>query len=158
MATAKKNAVAEFYQGLPPIVKILVVAGTGFFAYKVVQGAVRNAKAAAQAAQNAALINSEANAWAQAGQNLTFPIGQYTIMADTLQTAMAGPWYDPTDEEAVKSVLNQLVNNQDFLQLQKAFGIRDKENLTQWIRGDFNANEIPELNSILTSKGIIYQF
>lgn len=108
--------------------------------------------------QQAQQQGQELDQFIQQGQNLTYPLGQYAIMADTLQVAMEGPWYDPTDEDAVKGVLNQLVHNADFLQLQKVFGIRDDWNLARWIRGDFTQSEINKLNSILASKGIVYQF
>lgn len=150
----KANPVAQFWEGIPPAIK--VVGGTlfAYWVYRKIDNAVQTGKSRAQQQQQ----NQELDQFIQQGQNLTYPLGQYAIMADTLQVAMEGPWYDPTDEDAVKGVLNQLVHNADFLQMQKAFGIRDSWNLARWIRGDFTQDEINELNGILTSKGIVYQF
>ena len=57
----------------------------------------------------------------------------YKNLADTLDKAMRGAG---TDENSIKSVLNQLKTYEDFKNLSNAFGIRDGQNLSQWIAGE----------------------
>lgn len=151
---AKKGSIAATWEQIPAPIKLAGGALFAWWFYTRIRNAVQAGKAAAQLNQ----VNQELDQFVQAGQQLSYPLGQYGIMADTLQVAMEGPWYDPTDEDAVKAVFNQLNHNADFLQMQKSFGIRDGWNLARWIRGDFNQDEINELNGILSMRGITYQF
>lgn len=61
--------------------------------------------------------------------NLTFPLGTYSIMADTLQTALG----DPTalihfpDMNQVTATFNQLQTADDLKALINAYGVRDRD-------------------------------
>lgn len=111
-------------------------------------------KDAAEAIKN---NKNEVEEWTKAGEKPSFPPTMYTQLADTIETAVDGPWYDPTDEDAIYAAFQQLINNQDFLALSGAYASKG-ETLTQAIRGDMNAGEVAKVNTILKGKGIIYQF
>ena len=87
--------------------------------------------------------------------NLTLPELEYKTMADMLYTAMKG-W--GTDEKVIYSVFAKLQNEDDYKKLRSAFGIRDKENLEQWIVGDMNEKERQQINAILNVNGISAKF
>lgn len=110
-------------------------------------------KAAEKAAVNVA---NETKAWTDAGQQPTYPPTMYGSLADSIEVAVSGPWYDPTDEEAIYAAFGQLVNNQDFLALAGAYASKG-ETLQAAIAGDMNAGERAKVNAILTGKGIIYR-
>ena len=57
----------------------------------------------------------------------------YKLLADTLDKAMRGAG---TDENSIKSVLNQIKTYEDFKNLSNAFGTRDGQNLSKWIDGE----------------------
>jgi hypothetical protein len=122
----------------------------------IVKGAeARKAKKDAEdAAKN---IVKEKEAWTEAGEKPSFPPTMYTQLADTIETAVSGPWYDPTDEDAIYGAFGQLINNQDYLALSGAYAVKG-ETLTAAIRGDMNAEEVGKVNAILAGKGIIYKF
>lgn len=66
--------------------------------------------------------------------------------ADKLEKAMAGVG---TDEDAVSDVMKKMNNDLDILLLIQSFGVRDDENLTEWLNGD----GVAELsNKILATK------
>lgn len=98
---------------------------------------------------------------------LSFPKSQYAAMATKLEQA----FFDiGSDEAAVYNVFRQLKNNDDFLQLKKAYGVRQytgglvpgflsgKLDLDGWIAQELNENEIKYINGILSARSIIYRF
>ena len=103
------------------------------------------------------VINTEADAWEAGGQALTMPALQYIALADQIELATEGPWYDPTNEDAIYSALMQLKNNRDYLELVKAYGMRDGYTLQSSIQGDMSPSEIAKCNQILQSSGITYR-
>lgn len=95
---------------------------------------------------------------------LSYPLSNYNIMADQLQSAMfdAG-----TDEQTIYTIFKKLKNPKDLLQLVKAFGRRTyyvfgypqgNYNLGQWIQEELSDSEKQEINSILQSNNINYTF
>jgi len=100
----------------------------------------------------------------QSGLSLTYPLSNYSLMADQLQSAMfdAG-----TDEDTIYQVMGKLKNAKDLLQLIKAFGIRTyyqfgwpqgNYNLGQWFQEEINSSEKDKVNQILSANGINYAF
>lgn len=138
----------------------VVALGAGLGSFFLIRHAIkkskeaRDAKKAAEA--NANLINTEAEQWQAAGQTLTMPLLQYNALADQIETAVNGPFYDPTDEDSIYSALSKLGNNRDFLQLVSAYGARDGYTLQSAIQGDMDPEERQKCNQILQSKGITY--
>jgi len=100
----------------------------------------------------------------QSGLTLSYPLSNYNLMADQLQSAMfdAG-----TDEDTIYTILDKLNNAKDLLQLIKAFGLRTyyqfgwpqgNYNLGQWFQEELSTTEKNKVNQILQSKGINFQF
>lgn len=106
-------------------------------------------------------VDNELN---ESGLTLSYPLSNYNLMADQLQSAMfdAG-----TDENTIYQVMGKLKNAKDLLQLIKAFGIRTyyqfgwpqgNYNLGQWFQEEINSSEKDKVNQILSSKGITFAF
>ena len=86
-------------------------------------------------------------------------------MANTIATSFSGIG---TDYWAVSTQINRLVNDADFLALKKAFGIRAinsgiyfvpsfRGNLSETIHDEMSADEVLDLNKLLSKKGIKYR-
>lgn len=92
---------------------------------------------------------------------LTHPLSWYKAQAEILYSAMfrAG-----TDEGAILSVFNKLKNDCDLAQLVASFGLRRQEfyiktyDLRWFLYDELDEDEIGEVNRILRTKGIKYQF
>jgi hypothetical protein len=101
-------------------------------------------------------LESDVNIFQQQGQKLSYPLGQYEILADTLFTAMNG-W--ATDETQIAGVMYKMRNDLDVNQLIKAFGRREGFTLSEWIADDFSQEDKEfYINNILRKKGIKYRF
>jgi hypothetical protein len=126
--------------------------------------AIKKAAARRRAAQQLNNIQGELNALGSvSNQKPTLPLSQFDTLANTLYTAMASSWYNPfswgTTETDIISVFQTINNNADYLALQKAFGVKDGYTLDQWLTDDLSDSPDvkAQINSILTSKGIIYR-
>lgn len=89
-------------------------------------------------------------------KQLTLTDQQALSMADALESAMTTWW--GTDEDAIYDVFARCSTRSDVLKIVGAFGVRNGEGLSQWLRGDLNKDEMKVLNDLLTNKGINYQF
>ena len=97
---------------------------------------------------------------------LSYPLSQYDAWANKLEQAFFD-W--GTNETSIYEVFRNLKNNNDFLQLKKAFGIRQytggilpgilsgKLNLDGFIEQELNSSEQKYINGILASKSITYR-
>lgn len=105
-------------------------------------------------------LQSDVNLFQSQGQKLSYPLGQYIILADTLYTAMNSSAFDwGTDETQVAGVMYKMKNDLDVNQLIKAFDRRDGYTLPEWIAGDFSQEDKEfYINNILRKKGIKYRF
>jgi hypothetical protein len=103
---------------------------------------------------------------------LSFPPTQYKAWADGIQSA-----YDPygtfgagTDEDTIYNILRKLKTSDDWLQLQKDYGVRDytdytynpfgtktKLNLVESLNQELSGSEKNKINEILKSKNITYR-
>jgi hypothetical protein len=101
------------------------------------------------------------------GGSATYPDSQFYAWANKLEQAM----FDlQTNEDSVYDVFRFLRNNNDFVKLKQAFGIRNYTggwvpgflspdlSLDGWIEEELDPDEIDIVNSILQSKGITYRF
>lgn len=86
---------------------------------------------------------------------LSYPDSDFILMADSLYIAMDGA---ATDEDAIYRVFNKMQTRADVLQLIKAFGEKEGENLAEWLGGDLSSAEIGKVNKILADKNIKYSF
>lgn len=105
---------------------------------------------------------------AEQKQKLSYPKTQYKAWADSLNAA----WYEypfglGTIEETVYDIIRKMKNNSDWLELQKAYGIRpyysggfhtDDLNLVESIIIEDEQGQMRnKINSIFKSKGIKYR-
>jgi hypothetical protein len=117
---------------------------------------IENIKARRAAKQ----LESDVKIFEQQGQKLSYPPGQYVLLADTLYTAMKSSAFSwGTDEEQVAGVMYKMKNDLDVNQLIKAFGRRDGYTLSEWIADDFSQEDKEfYINNILRKKKIKYRF
>lgn len=95
----------------------------------------------------------------QTGQTPTLSTAYFYSFSTQLYNAFNQHWFGlGTDEDAVYNVFNQLNNTADVYKLIQVFGTKDGKTLDAWIRSEFSRSELKKLNSILSNKGIYYQF
>ncbi|MDR1552543.1 MAG: annexin [Prevotellaceae bacterium] len=90
---------------------------------------------------------------AETGKQPSYSDSQYRLFADRLYAAMKG---FGTNEEAVYNVFRQMKSRVDVLKLIDAYGVKDGEDLLQWLNGDFWS--FSKLNQILRDNNIDYTF
>ena len=104
--------------------------------------------------------------------NLSYPPTQYKAWADGIKGAFDpyGTFGAGTDEDTIYNILRKLKNNDDWLQLQKDYGVRDyvdytynpfgtvtKINLVESLNNELSGSEKNKVNEILKSKNITYR-
>lgn len=172
MASGVKN----FYNGLPPAGKVLVVAGVGVGAYLVYRHFKKeqeknDATKAAQAAAN------ELATLQQQGIMPSYTDSEFKSMVDALVQAMNGCG---TDETVIYDIIGRMHNDADIRKLVSTFGLQYYEpcaaisplsylrwqfddqayggELSTWLNYFPSPGFIAHINSILASNGIHYQF
>lgn len=100
---------------------------------------------------------------------LTYKPSQYVTWADKLEDAFLGTTFNNTDEDAIYKVMYYLKTNNDWLELNKAYGIRKwynsnipfhqgtNKNLLSSLQADLDTDEKSKINNILKTKGITYR-
>ena len=91
-------------------------------------------------------------------------------MADKIEDAFNMQWFDGTDEEAIYTVMRQLKNNNDWIELNKAYGDRTYYdptsftyifgkpiNMVKGLQLELDSNEKKKVNTILGLRGITYR-
>lgn len=81
--------------------------------------------------------------------------GQYNQFAQVLYTAMKGVG---TDEAAIYRIFLYMKKDIDVAKLIVAFGVKDDQTLGAWLQDDLSSTDMQRVNSILSSRGIKYQF
>lgn len=166
----------RYYERQPAAVKVIAVAGVALLSYSLYRSFKKSQdeKDANTAAQ---LANAELQQLAQQGIRPTLSALDFENMAQTVVTAVDGCG---TDEDAIYSVFNRLRNDADIRQFISTFGIRytqpcaatqpisyalwladDKSfggPLGVFLRYDLGDSEIAQINNIMRSKGINFQF
>ena len=87
--------------------------------------------------------------------DITLTQVQLNACASKLYAAMKGAG---TNEKKIYEVFEMMKTRSDVLQLIKTFGIKDGENLNEWLLDDCSASEISHINEILATNNINYQF
>jgi hypothetical protein len=150
--------------------------GLGLLGYGIYR-AIKKEGDKKEATQGAQAAKTELQQLAAQGIYPSYSLSQYLNYADKLVQAMNGCG---TDESLIYSVFNQMKNKADVLQLVASFGLRyytpcafsdpisygiwqfnDKAyggELATWLSYDLSDGEIENINGILRSKGISYQF
>ena len=127
---------------LVPVIAIVIV-----FKYKDIKNLIMD-KAA-----NQKLVD-EANTTIKV-EDISITQDQFHTYAQKLYKAMKGAG---TDEKAIYEVFEAMNSRSDVQQLIKTFGVKDGENLAEWLYDDLSAGDIEHINAILATKSINYQF
>lgn len=103
--------------------------------------------------QSKVTIQQKAEVVALQAQGITasYNKSKYDSLANTIETAIAGLG---TDEQAIYDTFSELNNDVDFIELDKAFGTRDGEDMRGWIKGDLSSAELKTLNNQLNNQSI----
>ena len=89
------------------------------------------------------------------GMKLSYPKSWYTSNAQKLYEAVHYSWSDwNCDETGTQRILMDLNNDLDYMELFVAFGVKDSWDLTNWIYGCLNQEEINTVNQNWLTKGI----
>lgn len=145
----------------------VIVAGLGVgFAYVISKYVRKNIDAIIKKRQEGKEYTRE-----QKGK-LSYPPTQYKAWADGIKGAFDpyGTFGAGTDEDTIYNILRKLKNNDDWLQLQKDYGVRDytdytynpfgtvtKINLVESLNNELSGGEKNKVNEILKSKNITYR-
>jgi len=127
------------------IVLILIIIVVLYFGTKKIITLIKGAQLS-EKSELQQLINS--------GQTLSYTESQYKTYANKLYVAMKGLG---TDTTAIYAVFNAMRNTADVMKLVTAFGVRDEEDLSEWMAGE-KFLDIEIINKTLRAKGIEYQF
>jgi len=134
------------------LIVLIIVALIIYFSWSKIKGLFRNL-------QLKSIKNDEINEEIANGNLPSYPDTKYKEFANRLYTAMKGAG---TDQKTIKAVFEEMNNITDVLKLVQAFGVRDGEDLHQWLDGEVHwwkpGNIKKEINNILTRKGIFYKF
>lgn len=159
----------EQFKNLPQwskgIIAVTVVAGIALVAYAAYKK-LNKSQQEKDAEEALKSVNKDIKDFSKS-QKQSYPPSQYGTFADALFESMTGLG---TNEQEIFSVFNKMKNTLDVLFLIKAFGIREYTddrvfifntkpmNLNQWLSAELSDSDKKELNKILSSKGINFQF
>jgi hypothetical protein len=181
MEFTRKNTAVQFYNSLPPWAKGVVVVGGLAITYVIINGIVKKIKADASLKKERGTVdfqNQELQNIINAGIRPTFPQSQYAQWADEIQNQFDGCDVSPFSDSigffsnsgaTLKSIVDNLENDADFLALQTAYDIRTYDQCGWWmgnvtgtlskaVNDELATNEIAKINEILESKGITYKY
>jgi len=169
-------AKAEIFKSLPPwakgVVAIATLSAAGFVIYKVYKLATKDSTEKAE--KNLFQQNqSELTQAVQQGQKPSYPISQYSAMANQIYDAIKYGVGD--DYTGAMNTLKKMKNNVDVNLLVKEYGTRqlynfgipvgDKKDLFTAIRSELgnewlglSASKMDAVNKDWASKGITYRF
>jgi hypothetical protein len=179
---ASENKLFKFYEELPSYGKAIALIGglvIVYVGYNKINSIIGSLKASADAAARAKTIDADI-ASKSATQKASYSQDQYNGFADAIEATLSGCDFSISataigilGNDASKiynTVLTNINNDIDFLNLQKAFGVRTIPKsiycgYTSDVNGDLvtvmtrilNTQEINYLNSYLAGKGINYK-
>lgn len=133
--------------GIAVAILVLVIAIVIVFKYKDIKNLIIDKTA------NQKLVD-EANTTIKV-EDISITQDQFHTYAQKLYKAMKGAG---TDEKAIYEVFEAMNSRSDVQQLIKTFGVKDGENLAEWLYDDLGAGDIEHINAILATKSINYQF
>lgn len=137
----------EFWHGLTSIQKMVFV----IISLIVLWFLITTIKSRMSVVKNQIENKSEVQILKEKGVQPSYTYDKYAGWSDELDTAMRG---GGTDEDRVFRIFGYMNNDMDFIQLYKAFGVRDGEDLNGWLKGDLSATDIAKLNKQLNYAGI----
>ena len=142
-------------------VAITIGAAAGIIAFKILK---KDLQAFINKRRNEKIWDKEKDE----NKKLTYKPSQYLTWADSLQGAFDPGWLDGTDEETIYRIFKKLKNNNDWLELQKAYGTRDyssnftgfpskKITLVKALNQELDGDEKKYVNLIFANRNITYR-
>ena len=140
---------------------LLILVGGGYLLYSKIK---KELKDAAQKKKNDELYKDEQDPKVK----LSYKRSQFEAWADKLEDAILGTTFNNTDEDEIYRVLRFLKTNNDWLELQRAYGIRKwydsnipfhwgtDKNLVSALQADLDSEEKNKVNAILKARNISY--
>lgn len=146
-----------------PIKTAIAIGIGGLFGYGIYKLVGKELKEAIQKSKNKKLYENEK----EPNVALSYPPSQFISWADKIEDAFNVNWLDFTDEDAIYSIMRKLKTNNDWLELNKAYGLRlyysipdypfGKDlNMVKTLQAELDTKEKNKVNSILKSKKIKY--
>jgi len=145
------------------VIAIGIGAGVAYGMYKIIQ---KELAEAIKKKKNKKMFDEEIDPKIKASYKPT----QFVTWADKLEDSFNSNFLDQTDEASIYSIMRKLKNNTDWLELNKAYGLRSyydpfsltyitgKEiNLVKALQIELDTKEKNQVNYILKSKGITYR-
>jgi len=142
-------------------IAITIGAAAGIIAFKILK---KDLQAFINKRKNEKIWDKEKDE----NKKLTYKPSQYLTWADSLQGAFDPGWLDGTDEETIYRIFKKLKNNNDWLELQKAYGTRDyssnftgfpskKITLVKALNEELDGDEKKYVNLIFANRKITYR-
>jgi hypothetical protein len=141
---------------------LIILVGGGYLLFSKIK---KELKDAAQKKKNDELYKDEQDPKIK----LSYKRSQFEAWADKLEDAILGTTFNNTDEEEIYRVLRFLKTNNDWLELNRAFGIRKwynsqipfhfgtDKNLVSSLQADLDSDEKQKVNKILEIRNIKYR-
>ncbi|MDX1447193.1 hypothetical protein [Lishizhenia sp.] len=155
------NELIKIYKQQPVVVQIVVAIILLVIGWNVYNWAKAQMKNSAEETQGKVEIKQ----LEKQGVTPSYSDSDFDAMADDLEEAMTGP-SNTDDANQVYSVLKKLKNDADFIQLNKAFGLRSSSwdfinptatDLSTWLR-DESLVDVSVINSQLSFQGLSKRF
>ena len=143
-----------------PITWIIIAGGVGFLLYKA-------GKSWSSSVKEWLKGRDYEKEYKQKEQimKLSYSPTQYKALADSMYSAFVGTAIDPTDEDRIASVMSQMKNDLDVLELIKVYGKRDvgfidpEATMIEQLNSELSDSDKEKyVNSILRRNKINYQF
>jgi hypothetical protein len=139
--------------------RIIILAGVGIIGFvgyrklKALVGIVKQTGANIQTGTELGVLNQQQIKPSYTGT-------QYSIFADGLYSAMVDYWYSwGTDEDGIKAIMQQMINDADVLKLNQTFGTRDGYTLAQWFRSELSDEDLKYyVNDPMARNGVTFKF
>lgn len=176
------NKFFEYYKELPGWAKgVVFIGGIGvvyIFSSQIIKKIKKDAEQR-KAMEDIVTQKGELKNLLGTGMRLSYPISQYTAWANSLESQFSGcdvsivtyvaPSFLSYSGKKLYSVIDALKNDADMLQLQVSWGIREydacglwngnvKGTLSYCVNDELDEVEVKAINTLLTKKGIKYQF
>lgn len=162
-ASAAKPRNTKEKRPIKTAIAIGIGAAIALGVYKIVG---KEIKASFQKRKNKQLFEKEKNP----SVPLTYKPSQYVTWADKIEDAFNVSYLNFTDEDAIYSIMRYLKTNNDWLELNKAYGKRTyynpisptyifgkSINMLTSLQLELDTSEKNKVNSILKSRGIKYR-
>lgn len=166
----------KYYERQPGVVKVIAVTGIALLGYTIYRR-IRHNQEVKEANTAGDIALSEIQKLANQGVYATYTDAQYEAFSQALVQSMNGCG---SDMNKIKQVFSQLQNDADIQKLIAQFGVRYIEpcwysqadayaiwlfndqayggGLPTWLSFKLDSSEIVQVNGILRSKGVNYQF